>query len=83
MRRAGGTLSWASPGEPGRLLKVDAAEPKAHVLMRKPGTNGKKGEGPFLCKGPDQGLSPGGAGGGWQSLEIFLIDTNGECAPSI
>lgn len=80
MREAGGTLSWASLGEPGRFLKVDAAEPKFHVVVRKPGTNGKKGVGPFLCKGPEQGLSPGGVR---QSLEIFLIDTNGECAPSV
>ena len=56
VRRAGGTLSWASLGEPGRLLKVDAAEPKFHVVMRKPGTKGKKGVGPFLCKGPEQGV---------------------------
>lgn len=76
----GGVLAWASLGEPGRLLTVDAAEPKFHVLMGKPGANEKKGEGPFLCKGPEKGLSPGGV---WQSLEIFLIDTNRECAPSI
>ena len=73
-------LSWASLGGPGRLLTVDAAEPKFHVLMGKPGANEKKGEGPFMCKGPEQGLSPWGI---WRSLEIFLVNKNRECAPSI
>lgn len=37
-------LSWASLGEPGSLLTVDAAQPKFHVMMGKPGANEKKGD---------------------------------------
>ena len=66
-------LSWASLGRPGRLLTVDAAEPKFHVLMGKPGANEKKGEGPFMCKGPEQGLSPWGIVGVWRSFWLTRI----------
>lgn len=53
-------LSQSSLAEPGRLLGVDAAESNFNMMvMEKPGTNERKGERPFVCKGIGQWFSPG------------------------